>query len=434
MNERFIQTNNAGFERDVLKAELPVLVYFYSDDCAPCVSLNPILARMMEQYGGSMRFVKVYRQQNRELAEKYNIKSSPTLLFMKNGEEVCSRLNGYISRPELKEVIEGVIGGSCVHRERQKVYCDVLILGGGPAGLSAAIYAARAKLFTVVVDEGMTGGQVATTFHVANYPGTNGVIRGMDLTENMKKQALEFGAQIDDMKELVEIRLDGEEKYVGTEDADYYAKAVVIATGAQPRKLPAEGEREFRGRGVHYCATCDGALYQDADVMVIGGGNSAVEEAVFLTRYARNVTILHQFDHFQASKGAQEEALKNPSIRVEWDTEVRKINGESFVKSVTVENVKTKETRDIETEGVFVYIGMQPKTDFFREKVAMDEYGYIVTDEDMKTNVRGVYAAGDVRVKKIRQIATAVGDGAIAGIMVERYINSKPESGEIKRI
>jgi thioredoxin reductase (NADPH) len=425
MNNRFIQTNSNHFEKDVLKNELPVLVYFYSDECAPCVALGPILDRMVEQYGESMKFVKIYRQHNRDLAEKYNIKSSPTLLFIKDGEEVCSRLNGYISRPELKEVIEGVIGGSCIRRERQKVYCDILILGGGPAGLSAAIYAARAKLFTVVVDEGPIGGQVATTYHVANYPGTNGVIRGMDLTENMKKQALEFGAQIDDMKELVELRLDGREKYIKTEDTDYFTKAVVVATGAQPRKLPAEGEREFRGRGVHYCATCDGALYQDADVLVIGGGNSAVEEAIFLTRYVKHVTILHQFDHFQSSKAAQDEALHNPNISVVWDTEVRKINGENFVKSVTVENLKTREVKEMETEGVFVYIGMQPKTDLFKGKLELDQYGYIIADEDMKTSVPGVYVAGDVRVKKIRQIATAVGDGVIAGIMAERYINGK---------
>ncbi|MCX7921141.1 MAG: thioredoxin-disulfide reductase [Clostridia bacterium] len=312
-----------------------------------------------------------------------------------------------------------------MRRERQQVHCDVLILGGGPAGLSAAIYAARAKLFTVVIDEGLPGGQVSTTFHVANYPGTNGVIRGLDLMENMKRQAVDFGTQLDEMKEIHEVNFDGEEKHIKTQDTDYYAKCVIIATGAQPRKLPAEGEREFRGRGVHYCATCDGALYQDTNVVVVGGGNSAVEEAVFLTRYAKHVTIIHQFDHFQASKAAQEEALKNPNISVIWDSEIRKINGENFVTSITIENLKTREQKELETDGVFVYIGMQPKTDVFKDKIALDEYGYIVGDEDMKTNVDGIFVAGDVRVKKIRQIATATSDGVIAGIMAERYINGK---------
>lgn len=425
MISKVINTNSQNFEQEVLKSSLPVVVYFYSDDCPPCVTLTPIFDRTADKYSGQMKFVKIFRQHNRELADKYSIKSSPTLMFFKDGEEVCSRLTGYISNPELREAVESVIGGTCIARERQKVYCDVLILGAGPAGLSAAIYAARAKLYTVVIDEGLPGGQVATTYHVANYPGTNGVVRGLDLVENMKKQALEFGTQIDDMKQVREIDLSGNEKYVGSEDTDYYAKAVIIATGAQPRKLPAEGEREFRGRGVHYCATCDGALYQDANVMVVGGGNSAVEEAVFLTRYAKHVTIIHQFDHFQASKSAQDEVLHNKSISIIWDSEVRKINGDSFVKSVVVENVKTREVRELETEGVFVYIGMEPKTDLFRDKLKLNDWGYILANEDLMTSIPGVFAAGDVREKKVRQIATAVADGVIAGIMSEKYINNK---------
>ena len=425
MNKKVLNVNVNDFEQEVLKSKLPVIVYFYSEDCAPCIAFTPIFERATEKYKDQMKFVKVFRQQNRQLAEKYNIKSSPTVLFFKDGEEVCSRLNGYISNPELRQVIESVIGGACIRKERQKVHCDVLILGGGPAGLSAAIYAARAKLYTVIVDEGMPGGQVATTYHVANYPGTNGVIRGLDLVENMKKQALDFGAQIDDLKEISEVDFNGAEKYIKTEDTDYYAKSVIIATGAQPRKLPAEGEREFRGRGVHYCATCDGAMYQDANVLVIGGGNSAVEEAVFLTRYAKHVTIIHQFDYFQASKSAQDEALNHPDISVIWNSEVRKIMGENFVQKVTVENLKTKETNEIETDGLFVYIGMQPKTDLFKDKIKMTDWGYIQADDNMMTSIPGVFAAGDVREKKIRQIATAVSDGVIAGITAEKYVNGK---------
>jgi len=166
-------------------------------------------------------------------------------------------------------------------------------------------------------------------------------------------------------------------------------------------------------------------MYQDADILVVGGGNSAMDEAVFLTRYAKHVTIVHHLDHFNASKAAQDEVLKNPNISVIWDSQIKKINGENFVKSVIIENVKTKEVRELETEGLFVYIGMQPKTDLFRGKVGLDENGYIITDGDMRTNVPGVYAAGDVRKKEIRQIATAVGDGTVAGIMVERFINRK---------
>ncbi|WP_235832627.1 thioredoxin-disulfide reductase [Acetivibrio mesophilus] len=298
-------------------------------------------------------------------------------------------------------------------------------MGGGPAGLSAAIYAARAKLHTVVVDEGLIGGQVATTFHVANYPGTNGVVRGVDLMENMKKQAVDFGAHIDDLKEISDINLEGKEKIIITENTDYYAKAVLIATGATPRRLQADGEREFRGRGVHYCATCDGALYHDANVLVVGGGESATEEAVFLTRYAKHVTIVNKHDYFRASKTARDEVLKNPNISVMWDSEVRKVNGDNFVKSVIIENIKTGKVEELDMDGLFVYIGMQPKTELFMGKVGMNEQGYITTNEDMATNIPGVFAAGDVREKKIRQIVTAVGDGAIAGIMAERYINEK---------
>lgn len=425
MERAITDINTENFENEVQKSNLPVVVYFYSEDCPPCIAIAPMIDRMAESYKDRMKFVSVFRQQNRQLAEGYNIKSSPTVMFFKDGQEVCSRLTGYISKPEFREAIEGVLGGKCILKERQKVYCDVLIIGAGPAGLTAGIYASRAKLYTVIVDEGLPGGQVATTFHVANYPGTNGVVRGMDLVENMKKQVLDFGAQIDDLKEISEVILNSDEKHVKTEDTDYYAKTLIIATGAQPRKLPAEGEREFRGRGIHYCATCDGALYQDAKVLVVGGGNSAVEEAVFLTRYAREVTIIHQFDNFQASKAAQDEAFKNPNIKVVWNSEVRKVTGDAFVTGAAIENVKTGEKTELETDGLFVYIGMEPKTALFKDKLHVNDYGYIITDEDLRTNIPGVFAAGDVRDKKIRQISTAVGDGTIAGVMVERFINGK---------
>jgi thioredoxin reductase (NADPH) len=425
MNDKIIYSDADSFETEVLKSNVPVIVEFYTDDCPMCVALAPVLDRMTEKYGGHIKFVRIHRQQNRQLAESLNVKSSPTVLFYKDGQEVCSRLSGYIGNIELKQAVESIIDGKCERKERQKVHCDLLILGGGPAGLSAAIYAARAKLMTVVVEEGLVGGQVATTFHVANYPGTNGVVRGIDLMENMKKQALDFGTRIDDMKEVFEIDFLGEEKYIKAEDTDYYAKAVIIATGASPRKLPAEGEGEYRGRGVHYCATCDGAMYQDANVLVIGGGNSAVEEAVFLTRYVRQVTIIHQLDHFQASKSSQEEVFKNPNINVMWNSKVRKVSGDTFLKSVTIEDLKTKEMREMETDGVFVYIGMQPKTELFKEAVKLSESGYIIVDSDMKTSIEGVFAAGDVIDKKIRQIATATGDGVVAGIMAERFINGK---------
>jgi len=420
-----IHTSADKFEQDVIRSRLPVAVNFYSDECPPCEALAPIFDHMAERYQGRLKFAKIYRQQNRGLADRLGVKSSPTVLFYKNGEEVCERLTGYIKKPELKKAIENVIGDACPKTERRRYDCDALVLGGGPAGLTSAIYLARAKLKTVVIDEGLPGGQVATTFHVSNYPGTNGTVRGIDLIGNMVEQAMSFGATIDSLKEIQEVNLTKDIKYVQTEDSDYYAKCVVICTGAEPRRLPAEGEREYRGRGVHYCATCDGAMYQDRKVVVVGGGNSAVEEAVYLTRFAAHVTVIHQLDHFQASEVAQDELFKNPNIDVIWDTEVRKVEGEATVRNVVIENLKSKETGKIPTDGVFVYIGMQPRTGFLGDQVRLNEWGYIITDQDLKTSIDGVYAAGDVRDKKVRQIATAVGDGAVAGLMAEKYITEK---------
>ncbi|GAW28386.1 thioredoxin-disulfide reductase [Carboxydocella sp. ULO1] len=426
MSEFVKEISAAEFESEVLHSELPVAVDFYSTDCPPCAYLAPSYERIAEQYGSMMKFVKIYRQGNRELANQLGVKGSPTVLFFKNGEEAGKRLTGYISKPQLRLAVEEITGPRVREGGLAKVECDVLILGGGPAGLSASIYAGRAKLHTVLVDEGLPGGQAATTFHIANYPGTPGTVRGSELMQNMVNQAKSFGVEIHDLKEIFQVDLTGERKYVRTEDTEYYAKTVIIATGAEPRKLPAEGEEEFRGRGVHYCATCDGAMYQDADnVIVVGGGNSAVEEAVFLTRFAKQVTIVHQFDHFQASKIAQEEALNHPQIKVVWDSEVRKVNGEGHLTSVTVENVKTGELTDIPANGVFVYIGTQPRTHWFKGQVEMNEWGYIQANEDMEANLPGVFAAGDVRVKKFRQVITAAADGAIAGIMAEKYLMEK---------
>lgn len=419
------------FEQEILNSDIPVAVDFYSEECPPCAALAPIYERMATKYGQHMKFVKIFRQQNRELADKLEVKSSPTVLFFQKGQEVGKRLTGYIKKPEMRIIIESIIGDVVGAVAQEKTNCDVLILGGGPAGLAAAIYAGRAKMNTIVLEEGLTGGQAATTFHIANYPGTDGVIGGSVLMTNMKNQALSFGVKIDDFKEIFEVNLLGDTKFVQTEDKQYFAKVVIVATGAEPRKLPAEGEDSFRGRGVHYCATCDGAMYQDSKVIVVGGGNSAVEEAVFLTKFASNVTIIHQFDYFQASQIAQEEAFKNDKIDVIWDSEPRKVNGESHLTSLTIENVKTGQQSDVETDGVFVYIGTQPRTDIFKGQLDMNEWGYITANEEMNTNVSGVFAAGDVRVKSIRQVVTAAADGAIAGINAERYIVANQKEKQV---
>lgn len=423
MSEKILYINADSFEKEVLQSDKPVIVDFYSEECPPCEVLAPIYDKMAEKYGEHVKFIKILRQDNKDFAKSIGVTGSPTVLFYNAGKEVGQRLSGFMNKPQVRKAIEDILGDVIPDEPMKKFECDVLILGGGAAGLSAAIYASRAKMNTVVVDESVPGGQTASTYHVANYPGTPGVVRGKEIIDNMRKQAVSFGTAIEDLKEIFEVRLNDKIKYVRTEDTEFFAKSVILASGAKPRALPAEGADEFKGRGVHYCATCDGSMYQDRNVVVVGGGNSAVEEAVFLTKFAKSVTIIHQFDHFQASQTAQEEAFKNDKIKIIWDSEVRTVNGAGHsLTSVEIENLKTKEMSTVPTDGAFVYIGTQPLTNMFEGQVELDNWGYIVAGEDTKTNVEGVFAAGDVRTKAIRQVVTAASDGAIAGICAERYV------------
>lgn len=425
MSEKILYINSDEFDSVVLNSNIPAIVDFYSEDCAPCEVLAPIYEKMSEKYEGHIKFVKILRQDNRDFAKSLNVSSSPTVIFYKNGKEVGTRLNGFMNKPQVRQAIEEILGDVIPKEEMKRVDCDVLILGAGSAGLSAGIYASRAKMNTVIIDESVPGGQTASTYHVANYPGTPGVVRGKEIINNMREQAKSFGARIDDLKEIAEVKLNDKIKFVRTEDTEYYAKAVIIASGAKPRALPAEHADEFKGRGVHYCATCDGSMYQDRKIVVVGGGNSAVEEAVFLTKFSSHVTIIHQFDNFQASKTAQEEAFKNSKIDVIWDSEVRKVNGQGHaLTSVVIENLKSKELSEVPTEGAFVYIGTEPISKMFEGQLDVDKWGYIMASEDTKTSIDGVFVAGDIRTKLIRQVVTAASDGAVAGIMAERYVVS----------
>lgn len=423
MSKNILYINANQFNSTVKKCKIPVIVDFYSDECPPCEVLAPIYEKMSEKYGRNIQFIKIKREEDREFAKSLGVTGSPTVLFYKNGRELGPRLTGFMTKPQVRKAIEDILGEVIPKEPMNRVDCDVLILGAGAAGLSAAIYAARAKLNTVIIDESVPGGQTASTYHVANYPGTPGTVRGKEIIQNMREQALSFGARIDDLKEIAEVKLPSQIKYVRTEDTEYYAKAVIIASGAMPRALPAECADEMKGRGVHYCATCDGSMYEDRKIVVVGGGNSAVEEAVFLSRYASDITIIHQFDHFQASRSAQEAVFGNPKIKIIWDSEIRKVNGEGHsLSGVVIENIKTNECCEVPTDGAFVYIGTQPMSESFRGQVAIDDCGYIIASEDTKTSLDGVFAAGDIRTKLIRQVVTAASDGAVAGIMAERYI------------
>lgn len=306
---------------------------------------------------------------------------------------------------------------------------DVIIIGEGPAGLSAGLYAARSRLKTLILEKEKAGGQIVTTDEVANYPGSIENATGPSLINRMVEQAKDFGAEIK-LDTVKEVELDGKIKIVKGEKEEYQTKTVIIATGAKPRKIGCPGEEELTGRGVSYCATCDAAFFEDLDVYVVGGGDSAVEEALYLTKFARKVTIIHRRDELRAAKSIQEKAFANEKIDFMWNTVVKEIKGDGIVEAMVVENVKTGEKTEIVaneedgTFGIFVFVGLVPTTELFEGKLEM-ENGYIVTDEDMRTNIPGVFAAGDCRKKSLRQVVTATADGAIAAVQAEKYINEE---------
>jgi len=300
---------------------------------------------------------------------------------------------------------------------------DVVIVGAGPAGLAAAIYASRARLKTLVLDESVPGGQMKTTHKVSNYPGFPEDVKGADLAKAFAMQAERFGARIRRAVEITGHDLSGKTKWLELDEEEKVeAPAVIVATGAKPRELGVPGESRFRGRGISYCATCDGAYFDGKEIHVIGGGNSAVEESLFLTQFARKVTIVHQFDHFQAEPVSAREALESPKIEVIWDSEPRAFLGENQLERVRIENVKTKEVRELATDGVFVFVGYAPRTDLLKGVVPFNSWGYVETGEDMSTGVPGLYVAGDIRSKRFRQITTAVADGTIAALAVQKYV------------
>ena len=303
---------------------------------------------------------------------------------------------------------------------------DLIIAGAGPAGLSAAIYAARARLRTVVLDESVPGGQVKVTHKVSNYPGFPEDVKGSDLARAFALQAERFGATIRRSVEITRHDLSGPVKAVELDGEEVLeAPAAIVATGARPRELGIPGESRFKGRGLSYCATCDGAWFEGKDVHVIGGGNSAVEESLFLTRFARSLTIVHQFDRFQAEASTAEEALSHPKITVLWSSEPRGFHGETALEELEIEDLGTGARRRLKTDGVFVFVGYVPRTDLVKGLVSLDRGGYVETGEDMSTGVPGLFAAGDVRSKAFRQITTAVADGTIAALAAQKYLKAR---------
>jgi thioredoxin reductase (NADPH) len=300
---------------------------------------------------------------------------------------------------------------------------DVIIIGGGPAGLTAGLYTSRARLKSLLIEKGFTGGQVMTTEWIENYPGFEDGISGTELSQKMEKQATKFGLEIM-QGSVMGVSVNGKTRKVILEDgAELEAKSIILATGSNPRPLSIKGEEEFRGRGVSYCATCDGAFFKDSDLAVIGGGDSAVEEGIFLSKFAKTVYIVHRRDELRATKVVQERAFENPKIKMVWDSVPEEIVGDATgVTSLKIKNVKTDEVSELNVQGVFIYIGYTPNTDSVKDIITINESNYAVADENMATSSNGVFVAGDVRAKPLKQIATAVGDGATAAISAEKYI------------
>jgi thioredoxin reductase (NADPH) len=299
---------------------------------------------------------------------------------------------------------------------------DILIIGAGPAGLTAGLYASRGGLNTLVCEKMAPGGQAATTDIIENYPGYPEGISGPALMESMENQARRFGAEIVTISEVTRIAPESGSFAVETSGDTYRAKSVIIASGAEPKKLGVSGEGKFTGRGVSYCAVCDGAFFRDAVIAVVGGGNAAVEEALYLTRYGKKVYLIHRRDRLRADQVLADRVTRDEKIEIIWDTVVEEIRGENGVSELALRNVKTDEESALNVEGVFIYVGFQPNTAYLDGLVDMDDNGFILTTQDMATSVPGIFACGDVRSKELRQVVTAAGDGSIAAFSAEKYI------------
>lgn len=426
MSDKIKEVKESNFQKEVLDKKFAI-VDFYSTDCPPCNALEGKYEDLSEIYGDDISFVKIFRQGNRDLAEKLDVTGSPTVLFYKNGKLTGDKLGGGVLRSDMMRNMDALIGKDKAEELHNKIEeveteTDVLILGGGPAGLTAGVYLAQAHIDTILVDTALPGGYVATTHLVSNYPGFIEPQQGFMLSHYMSEQAIANGVEFRASVEVNQVDLEKKRiKIDGYETIK--ARKIIIATGSKPRPLGVSGEEEYRGNGISYCATCDAKYFQDKEVVVIGGGNSAIEEALFISKFASKITIVHQFDHFQANKEAQEKIRSDKKIELLLEHEPREFKKYGTMDmGVVVEDLKTGKSKELRTNGIFVFVGFIPNVEAFGNKLKIDQWGYLETDEEKRTNLDGIYAAGDVTSKPFRQITTAVSDGTIAAIAVGREL------------
>ena len=409
---------NAKQLKALMEQKKTVLVDFFAPWCPHCRKIGPAYDQIAAEYAGELEVVKLDMDEDDRLWEELNVELIPTLRLYVDGKIVDS-----VVAPESKAAIEAFLADILPAKKRQTAegQYDMVIVGGGPGGYTAALYAARAGLKTVVVEKLSAGGQMALTRQVDNYPGFADGIDGYELAGRMQQQAERFGAQTR-YAQVMEIDLAATPKVIRTSEGALYGKTVVLAMGANPRELGLPGEKELVGRGIAYCAACDGMAFKGKTVVVVGGGNSAAADALLLSRIARKVILVHRRDTLRATQVYHEPLMKAENVEFRWNSVVTQLLHGDRITGVRLRNVKTGEETDIATDGVFVSVGRVPSTDLVAGQVELDRSGYIVAGESTETGIPGVYAVGDVRTKLVRQVVTAVSDGAVAVHMAEEFL------------
>ena len=411
---------NAESYRKFTQAEQPVMVEFSAPWCVYCRRLAPALESVAEEYRDTLVFGAVNIDDEPELAQSEKIEVVPTLLIYQNGQVL-----GSIVAPESRAQLVAFIEETLQHREQEAnitehIY-DMIVVGGGPGGYTAALYAARAGLDTVVLEKLSAGGQMALTEQIDNYPGFEDGIDGFSLGEKMKRGTERFGVETK-LAEVLSLDLSGTVKKAETSEGPLFARTIVLATGAGPRELGIEGEQELIGKGVNYCAACDGMFYKNKTVVIAGGGNTAAADALILSRICKKVIVVHRRDTLRATKIYHEPLMKAENVEFRWDSEIIELLHDEKVIGIRLRNVKTGEETTLACDGVFVSIGRKPSSELVKDQVEVDPAGYIIADESTRTNIPGVFAVGDVRTKALRQVVTAVADGATAVHYAEEYL------------